>query len=206
MIKRKKIKSTKKTSRKNPFLFTYGYHYTSEKELPKISEEGLKIRDHGIFVTNKVRSFYGTKYPIFLFIDPNVYSSFLARHFIQYGNKNILLRVNIKKFNQLPDLPSFLEPGREFTDILSSEDLILPADNNHAAIYINHDPRYKNIKYLLEMEDRDYLTIDDIKSYPEIQTDIINITGTFAITENIPPENIESYSKVNIFNKDYWKE
>lgn len=205
MIKRKKIKSKKKISRKNPFLFTYGYHYTSEKELPKILEEGLKIRDHGIFVTNKVRSFYGIKYPIFFFIDPNVYSSFLARHFIKYGNKNILLRVNIKKFNQLPDLPSFLEPGREFEDDLHS-DLIFLSGSGRAEIYFKYDPKYKNIKYLLEMEDRDYLTIDDIKSYPEIQTDIINITGTFAITENVPPENIESYSKVNIFNKDYWKE
>lgn len=113
MIKRK----SKRKPKRNPYIVDYGYHLTSHRNLKSILTNGFKRSlynkkaNYERWLLNNL--LYGGRSPIYFFTNKNPFDSMSPE--LEYSLKeaevDTVLKVDVRKFNQLPDIPHLLDEG-----------------------------------------------------------------------------------------------
>lgn len=100
--------------KRNPYVVEYGYHLTHKKELPSILEKGLLPKYRGkrtdTYSLMRVQNLlYDSIRPIYFLDIPNIKK--LTREMKDYISRmkyDMILKVDIKNYNQLPDYNSLI--------------------------------------------------------------------------------------------------
>jgi hypothetical protein len=180
MIKRK---ITKLRKRKNPYISTYGYHATNSDYLKSILANGLKTKllnkkdNYERWVYNQI--LYNGRSPIYFLTVPN-FSKVTEelKYTFSESKFDIILKVNVEKFNQLPDLYLLLDYGENF-------ELEIPEKFENAYIReLSTSPLKNHFWETGKRKVKDFLNED-------LATDTIIFTESFCIAENIPAKYIE---------------
>lgn len=197
----------KKQIRKNPYLYDYGYHITSQSNLDNILLKGLvrnlkneKYDEHSKQIANIL---YEGKIPLYFITTPSLkfLTNTFLRSFCETKTNIMMLKVNIKKFNQLPDLDYLLMDHDFLFKFIWNYN-----KQDERGIYNSAmDFRYKSdyfgyrktntfdIPPKLRKWVREYngiIPISEFKINQKLAIDTITTTHTFCIAERIPPENI----------------
>lgn len=190
----------KKQIRKNPYLYDYGYHITSQFNLDNIAFKGLipnlKNEKYGEDSKQIANILYEGKIPLYFITTPSL--KFLTNTFLRsfYETKTniMMLKVNIKKFNQLPDLDYLLMDHNYLFKFIWNYNSIA-MDFRYKSDYFgyrktnNSDIPPKLRKWVKEYDG--IIPINEFKINQKLAIDTITTTHTFCIAENIPPNFIE---------------
>lgn len=188
--------------RKNPYLVKYGYHLTHKKHLNAILANGFKRKlyfqtdNHERWFLNN--TLYGGKSPIYFFTNQETFLgkniSPELKHFIKEENYDILLKIDVETFNQLPDIPHFLDSEHFRLKITSDlknsyiyREIIPPTWSTESKMFgwffeVRYQPGRIPIKKFIEDN--------------ELMTAVIFYTETFCIADNIGPQYIKDVCKI----------
>lgn len=185
--------------RKNPYISTYGYHLTNSKNLDNILRHGLKRKiyhkkdNYERWVLNNV--LYGGKSPLYFFANLNFMknASDLLQYTFEQNEADIILKVNVEKFNQLADIPHFLD----FAEILVN--FTKNINDTYLAKFENRrleDPIAEKIFTYNTFLTSNRLPLTRFLTNEKLNEDIIFYTETFCIAEDIPARYIEEVIKI----------
>jgi len=186
-----------KIKRKNPSFYKYGYHITSNDNLDSILNDGFKRKlggdRYGRDSIDIARIIYNNKIPVYFLTTPSLKHltpTFKAAFYEDRYNIS-MLKVNIEKFNHLPDIDYLL------------------MDENYRFIYDYDDPqgidftrKYKNW-FKVETTSKDIpsklkkwvdkygiIPIAEFKNDPKLTMAMIATTHTLCIAEDVPSKYI----------------
>lgn len=184
----RKVKAKRK--RKNPYLVEYGYHFTNDKDLKSIIKTGLvpgfRKGTRYAYITNILKYFYNGRQPIYFNINKSTdnWSNGMLAHSENY-KYNTWLKVNVRDFNQLPDIFMILDYGFEIS--------------NNNSIYLIDPDLYKDEDddlYELLLKYNFKIPFKNLLKDKILQSAFINLTKSFCIDQRIPPKYIEEIIKV----------
>lgn len=181
MIKRKR------KLKRNPYIVDYGYHLTSSNYLDSILEKGLLPKNVIKVYNEQIDLYYNYQIPIFFFLEKSIDSIITQYNKEHLKSRDILLTVNINKFSQLPDIPSFLEDPSPFAISNREQKGIIIWDQ----IEFEDSPKYEYFRKYIKRKKFYGLSWTDIRNDEELQMMMILTTNTFCINERIPPKYIE---------------
>lgn len=198
-LKNKNLSPKFTKTRKNPYISTYGYHLTNSKNLDNILKHGLKRKifhkkdNAERWIYNNV--LYGGKSPLYFFANLNFMknASDLLQYTFEQNEADILLKVNVEKFNQLADIPHFLD----FVEIF----LTCPEPEDYNKCYLEapdgiEDPVAEKIFTYNTFLTSKKLPLKRFLTDEKLNEDIIFYTETFCIAEDIPAKYIEKVVKI----------
>lgn len=177
----------------NPYISEYGYHLTNSKNLNSILEKGLIPGFHeknyspaGSFAQIS-RYFYNNKQPIYFLDTPNLNKipETLQKHF-QNVNYNVVLKVNVSKFNQLPDINML---------VIDYDFQVIGGFGNSILFSRKEFKNIKSLNKILKKYDYD-IPFEELKNNEELQTELIFLTNTFTVNQKIDPKYIEEIIKL----------
>src|SRR5690242_13488727 len=124
------IKVIKNKKIKNPAFYDYGYHITSKENIPSIMNYGLKPNEtyssnigvgpsEGLYPKYSIEIadwLYNGKIPLYFLTTPSLnYISSKFRVVIKYDKRSlVMLKVDVSKFDQLPDVDFLRMSDQEF--------------------------------------------------------------------------------------------
>ncbi len=173
----------KKKLKRNPHVATYGYHATNSNHLKSIMTNGFKTKllkqkeNYERWLYNQI--LYKGRSPIYFLTVPNFSKiSEELKYMFDESEVDVILKVNVDKFDQLPDLYLLLD--REEFRLGNFENI---EDAHIYAPILNDNP-------LKEFFDRRKLKIKNFLN-EDLATETIFLTESFCIAENIPSKYIE---------------
>ncbi len=179
-----------KSKVRNPYLYEYGYHLINSKNLDNILKNGLKRKiitekdNYERYVLNNL--LYEGKSPVYFFSSLNwkeKISPLLEYEIIQ-SKANKILKVDIRKFNQLADVPHFLDFSGFLMKIPENEqDSYLYNYNNYTIDDYNLEKIWKKHTNVYEWNRK--ISIKKFKTDNSLNKDIILYTSTFCIASHI---------------------
>lgn len=208
---------TKSKRISNPSFYEYGYHITPESNLNNILENGLLPNDlydrKGIgasegkypkYSIEIAEYLYNGKIPIYFLTTPSQKHlsgklEFVIRH---EKRKMVMLKVNVSKFDQLPDVDFLIMDDIEFEYYKSGPNRTIPSINfqNSGRISLKYNVSNLKTNKLSDippklrkwMEPYDWgIPVTEFKKNHKLTMDLIATTHTFCIAEKIAPKYIE---------------
>lgn len=187
---KRKIKSKQKLKR-NPYIVDYGYHLTSSKYLDSILEKGLtpSNKDISFLYIRKAINYliYDKLSPIYFLDIPDLKKiPKKLKTYFDESKFDILLKVNVSSFNQLPDVYALIADYKfdifpePFIDEMRTGKYKL---NTVIGRVSKEFQKYTN-------EDGD-ISIQEFIKNDDLATETIFFTETFCINEKISPKYIE---------------
>lgn len=219
-MKNLKLKSFKR----NPAFYNFGYHITSKENLSSILSQGLipnelfdrkgvgasegKYPKYSIEIAEYL---YNGKIPIYFLTTsslkdlPNNKLKFVIKH---DKRSLILLKVDVRNFDQLPDLDFLRMDDVEFQYYKTGPNRTIPAIDFEMSGNISLKHNLSNLrKNKLEkmppklrkwMEPYDWgIPVTEFKTNMELTKDVIETTHTFAIAEPISAKYILEVKNFN---------
>lgn len=177
--------------KKNPHISDYGYHLTHRKNLDNILKNGLKRKiyhkkdNYERWVLNNV--LYKGKSPIYFFanVDINKKLSEELRYEINKADFDIMLKCNVNNFNQLADIPHFLDFSNILLEVPEKiENSYLKNEYGEDDLEIDKIFRYNSFLTRGTIPIKKFLTDDSLNE------SFIFYTETFCIAEDIPSKYI----------------
>lgn len=141
------------------------YHTTKKENVDNILKNGLKINQKANF---SKASLYWVKDAY-----GEVIPIYISKNPGKYAD-GIILKIDISGLELLPDLPSLVDKGAQLT-----ENSLWFEEDNTPDFLINYEGGEA--------------TFEDYLSDPDLINGSIELTGTAAVTTNIPAENISIY-------------
>lgn len=193
---------------KNPYLYDYGYHITSQDKLNSILDKGLvthpvtdlDFENYPWYVRQISKIIHYNKIPIYFLTTPSL--EFLTPHFREmfYNSRHntMILKVNIKKFNQFPDLDYLLMDPKFGFQLRKNSDYDLEIDftvkESKFYFWEYNNTKRNEIPVKLRKWVKEYNGTIPIKEFlknQKLAIDTIATTHTFCVAENIPAKYIE---------------
>lgn len=180
--------------RKNPLIYDYGYHFTRNADLPLILDNGFRIKEDSNPLPPE-RIIYGYLRPVYFVTSPNYFSNYPKSTITSYlNNRDFILKVDIKKFDQQIDFNALLDLGDYSSVIFVTEDknLIIDLDQVRYVNEVMTVPilnKYPLIKkWMIKFNYR--IPLSEFKTNKQLILDTIITTQSFTILENISPKHI----------------
>lgn len=184
-------RKTKRNLKKNPYIVDYGYHLTSHRNLKSILTNGFKRSlykqksNYERWLLNNL--IYGGRSPIYFFTNSDPFKSMSPEleYSLKESEANILLKVDIRSFDQLPDIPHLLDEGSFLLEI--------PDDINKSYLKLDYWESDKTqrifTKYLNLLNYT--IPIEKFKTNENLMIDTIFFTETLCVADEISPKYIK---------------
>lgn len=193
-----------KRLRKNPFIYDYGYHFTRNVDLPLILDNGFRIKEDSNPLPPE-RIIYGYIKPIYFVTSPNYFNNYPKSTLTNYlNNRDFILKVNIKKFDQQVDFNVLLDLGNTTPPLFTVEnnEFILnrmESRGNRVSAFdkfiLEHLNKYPLIKkWFIKFNYR--IPLSEFKTNQQLILDSIITTQSFTVLEDIPPKLIVEVIKI----------
>lgn len=202
------IKLKSKSKRKNPSFYKYGYHITSNSNLDSILDNGFKRKSGGGRYGNDsfkiAELIYNNKIPVYFLTTPSLkyITPSFKDDFYEDKDNISMLKVDIEKFNHLPDIDYLLmDNNYRFIFEDYNRDPLKPVLGDE---YIDFTRKYKGWWEISKSTSKDIpirlkswvnkyhglVPVIEFKNDPKLTMAMIATTHTFCIAEDIPSKYI----------------
>lgn len=181
----KKLNFKRFKNRKNPYIYDHGYHATEEQDLNNILVNGFKLRPTTNKYNTALNYLYDNYNPIYFLTSPHYFKYYKhtpLRHNLRF--RKFLIKVNVKKFDQLVDFQSFSDINLGY-----NMEYVYPSINIK---YFLETPLL--YKWLIKFDNQ--IPIKEFKTNQKLIVDMIITTQTFTVLENIHSEYIEDIIRI----------